>query len=581
VFQTVGTCTSSQAFVSTVQCARVDDVPDPSLLGPFNARRAEYEAGTISLGPPSERRDVLVRATVRYPVDRAGPARLVSWNGRRPIVFVMHSGTYNVAPLPGTSGMLRCGTDRADVARLVDGGEYTAIEAFRGYDGLLNALARSGIIAISIDADDLCTALDRASPSSFIGAGATLLRHHMELWQQIDAGDADLTVEGASIADFAGRIDFQRTGLVGHSRGGLRVLTAIARNDDPAVAIRAVLLVAPTNSFDPAFDDRDIPGFYVGVPALVLGGSRDGDVIDDPVEVYDAVVQAPSALHWIYGANHPRWNARTASLPDPILDSFPVTQPALMPTLTANDQLRMLRAWGRLWFESHLLGRRVADNYAVATGEGVVRGTRGDVVFTSYEEWPGLRKTIDEPRGDFATFEVPGMGTATGFSPPLVAQSLRLDEERLAFPPSTFAHGVSGYVSAWTTGAPRMQYALSPFDASPYDYLVFRAARPQCGQACQLFEPLAGDLSFRVTVSDGDVSRSVVTASLPGRRVPVPYIFSGREASPFRRSVMRSVRVPLRCFPGVDRSRISLIEIAPEGAPQQMMFSDLAVEAAR
>ncbi|GAB4112969.1 MAG: hypothetical protein OHK0013_48630 [Sandaracinaceae bacterium] len=173
------------------------------------------------------------------------------------------------------------------------------------------------------------------------------------------------------------------------------------------------------------------------------------------------------------------------------------------------------------------------------------------------------------------------MGTATGFSPPLVARSLRLDEERLAFPPSTFAHGVSGYVSAWTTGAPRMQYALSPFDASPYDHLVFRAARPQCGQECQLFEPLAGDLSFRVTVSDGAVSRSVVTGSLPGRRVPVPYIFSGREASPFRRSVMRSVRVPFRCFPGVDRSRISLIEIAPEGAPQQMMFSDLAVEAAR
>jgi hypothetical protein len=241
----------------------------------------------------------------------------------------------------------------------------------------------------------------------------------------------------------------------------------------------------------------------------------------------------------------------------------------------------MLRAWGRLWFESTLLNVRVSDNLAVSSGDGVVRQRRHDLVFNSYSEHEEFGVTIDEPRGNFASFELPGSGSAVGFSPPLVARSLRFNPESLRSPASTFGHQLSGYLSAWTSGTRSMTYGLSPsYDASPYDHIVFRAGRPQCGQEqCFPFDPTNADLSFGVTVSSPGASATVLTSALPGRRVPPPYVYQGRTAAEFRRSVMRSVRVPMRCFPGVDRTQVSSIVIAPQGAPQQMMFSELRYEA--
>ena len=123
-----------------------------------------------------------------------------------------------------------------------------------------------GMVAVSVD----CNALNGA----FGGVGniedrADLIIDSIRHFQTLDATPGSF---------LNGRIDFDRLGLMGHSRGGDAIVTIPTVLGAIGVTVRAGLALAPTNFrywFGlPTIEPRDY-AFMTSLPA------SDGDVIDN------------------------------------------------------------------------------------------------------------------------------------------------------------------------------------------------------------------------------------------------------------------------------------------------------------
>ena len=110
--------------------------------------------------------------------------------------------------------------------------------SYRGYDYLATNLAEQGYVVISLDANQI-NALHQGEPSS--QARAQLILGTIDKLAQIDefGGAGDLTA-------LKGKLDFNRIGLMGHSRGGQAVNLAIKFNttrfgNDISILKKAIL----------------------------------------------------------------------------------------------------------------------------------------------------------------------------------------------------------------------------------------------------------------------------------------------------------------------------------------------------
>lgn len=189
-----------------------------------------------------------------------------------------------------------------------------------GYDYLGELLASRGYIAVSIDQNFL-------NAGGFIeailggltnenDARAYLLLRHLSLWHSWNETEDH---------PFAGMVDTDRIGLIGHSRGGEAAAIAAAFNDLPfhpgnsdiafdfGYNIQSVVAIAPS---DGQFQPRKQKTELNDINYLVLQGSSDSDVRSfEGARQYDRVSFTENSDHfkasvYIHGANHGQFNTR-------------------------------------------------------------------------------------------------------------------------------------------------------------------------------------------------------------------------------------------------------------------------------
>ncbi|MEO8286560.1 MAG: hypothetical protein ABI670_09010 [Chloroflexota bacterium] len=347
VVQDLVGCESQYALEITVGCVDPPISANPAWLDLFPVGSLEYASGGI-------------KGSVYYPAEDDGNnqpfnQRLAAL-GRSPIVFMAH-GNHS----PGDPSYL-------------------------GYDYFQHDLAKMGIIAVSVD----CNALNGA------GSGVQNIEDRADLIIDNIAHFQGLDTDPASV--FLGHIDFNRTGLMGHSRGGDAVVVVPSVISLAGVTIKSALALAPTNF-----------RFWAGMPTIRPTGhafmtilpAGDGDVVDNNgAQFYDQAAPGPfKSQLYIHYTNHNFFNRQWA-----YNDSLNYTQP---PVIARFDHERILSAYGCALFRATLLGHNTRGYLAEYR---LPAGVMHQHVYPSYER---EKVTIVDNHEDGNTINKNSLGEPT------------------------------------------------------------------------------------------------------------------------------------------------------------------------
>jgi Chlorophyllase enzyme len=506
VLQQLGSCVSQWVYAVSGTCKDIRTVEDSSTSGPYGVGAADYSLPSVTVGSDVVR----IQGTVRFPKDPAASGDvLVPYGGPRPLVVFLHGNHGTVRP---PSGDDQCG------------GEGSEAPSFRGYDYVLESLARNGYIAVSINGNDLNCKDDRIDERAF------LILQHLAAWKRFhDPMEPDPAFGGM----FHGRVDLDHIGVAGHSRGGEAAVRSATLNGDPKLKIRAVLAIAPVDSH----------GFTLsGVPLYMVLPAADGDVIgNDGARIYDRAKAGDwswwKAQSYIYGADHNQFN-REWRVPD---GSGPDLR-------TRAEQEAMLRTWARTFFDVWLQGE--TQHTRIFSGDALVSGIRNDRIYPSFESADAL--LVDSHEDGNETLNTLGGAVSSSFD---VFKELPFDQRGSAYNESFF-HDTSGLIARWegSNKAFESEVPAAFADIARYRYLSFRVT--------QVNDPLnssGGPISFRVHTVDAAGGGGPVQTSQVGE-VPFPYA-----SAPVGKSMMRTLRVPLTCFASekgllLDRTRVKAIK---------------------
>jgi hypothetical protein len=287
-------CKGQMALEVKVACVDPPITGNPAGLNLFPVGHTEYSDGGA------------VKGSVYYPAEDDGKDqpfnKRLTKLGRTPIVFMAH------------------------------GNHSPADPSYLGYDYFQADLAKMGIIAVSVD----CNALNgAASGVQNIEDRADLIIDSIIHFQSLDA---DIT------SIFFQRIDFERLGLMGHSRGGDAVVTIPTVISVPGVTIRGVLALAPTN-FRFWFGLSTIQP--KGSPFMTILPAGDGDVIDNNgAQFYDQSTPDPyKSQLYVHFTNHNFFNRQW------LFDDG-----AGPPVVSRADHERILTTYGCAFYRNVLLG---------------------------------------------------------------------------------------------------------------------------------------------------------------------------------------------------------------------------------
>jgi dienelactone hydrolase len=183
-----------------------------------------------------------------------------------------------------------------------------------GYEYLGRLLASRGYIFASVDENFINSSWTDGLDQKETAARGWLLLEHLKLFREWNSAKGN---------PFEGKVDLDRIALMGHSRGGEAVATAVAFNHLPAFPgdatqkfdynfnIRAAIAIAPADGqYKPAGVDRPLKD----VNYFVIQGGYDGDVSAfagsrqfNRTTFSDAYPGFKAEL-WIYRANHGQFN---------------------------------------------------------------------------------------------------------------------------------------------------------------------------------------------------------------------------------------------------------------------------------
>ncbi len=249
------------------------DLPNPSEKGAYKVNTLFYGSGKdrhrSEYGP-----NVAIKTA---PVD--GSAFISGWTGFWGKLRTNYWGfDFFELPLNGRVWMPE-GTGPFPLILIVHGNHDMEEYSDPGYEYLGKLFASRGYIAFSVDENFL-----NGSWTSYWDSVSTnparswLLLEHLSLWRKWNSEEGN---------PFFGKVDMERIALIGHSRGGEAVATAVAMNrlpyypDDATVKfdynfkILAVAAIAPV---DKQYTPASKPVRLSDVNYFVLQGAHDGDV---------------------------------------------------------------------------------------------------------------------------------------------------------------------------------------------------------------------------------------------------------------------------------------------------------------
>ncbi|MEO1406384.1 MAG: MFS transporter, partial [Pseudomonadota bacterium] len=263
-----------------------------------------------------------------------------------------------------------------------------------GYAYLGEHFASHGYITVSVDENFLNgTNSSMVKPIGDSGlqeendARGWLLLEHLKQWTEWSQQSGH---------PFEGRVDLDKIGLIGHSRGGEAVAIAAAFNelgaypDDATLAfdygfnIGAVIAIAPV---DGQYEPRNQKHPLTDINYLVVHGSMDGDVISfmgssqySRIDFSGDEFRFKSSLY-IEGANHGQFNTSWGNSDRSFPFDLFLNKKAIMP---AEDQMQIARVYFTAFLDEALKGsatyrpifadpskarRWISDNYLIANYE--------------------------------------------------------------------------------------------------------------------------------------------------------------------------------------------------------------------
>jgi hypothetical protein len=484
VVQDLEGCRSQYAVRITVGCIDPPVAANPAWLDLFPVGTLEYGQGSV-------------KGSVYYPAEDDGVnqpfnKRLAAL-GRVPIVFMAH------------------------------GNHSPSDPSYLGYDYLQYDLAKMGIIAVSVD----CNALNGA------GGGVQNIEDRADLI--IDSISHFQGLDGNPASIFFGHIDFDRSGLMGHSRGGDAVVLIPAVISLPGVNIRSALALAPTNF-----------RFWFGLPTIQPKGhafmtilpAGDGDVRDNNgAQFYDVAVPGPfKSQLYVHFTNHNFFNRQW--LFDDSLATPP--QPAVMARF---DHERILTAYGCALFRATLLGHSTRGYLAEYRRPA---GVMYQHVYPSYERNEVL--TVDNHE-DGNTIGKNSLGQPTTQLAGMSANEYRFLQGGGAYNSSFYGESVGMVCKPGAPGRIFLSQLNGTVDLSKKEIWI-RAAEVTDG-----FNVPSGASGFKLGLEDGNGVQAWVDSDEVGG-LPRPY---ARNPGMIK-TMLKTMRFKGDCFTQASKLRLDKIQ---------------------
>lgn len=467
------------------------------------------------------------------------------------------SETMDNVPLRGV-GYYPDGTGPFPLVLIAHGNHNPLHASHTGYDYLCRLLAEYGIIAISIDENFL-----NGSVSGEMDARAIVILRHLQKWREWNNTTGNT---------FHNKVDLNKIGLCGHSRGGEAIAVAnlfnstLHNTSDQAhnfdFNIKALYAIAPV--------DGQIESSYSGVPILInnanyfiMHGSHDGDVFTmGGQKMYDRAFPTTSStgdfkgLLFIHGANHNYWNEEWVYSNDASLITSPLSQ------ISDTHQQNIAKVYVSAFFQFSFF-----DDDPVKALKALFTG---DVTFDSIP--PGItmvHQYCDTGRIDLNNYEEDhnsATGTYTGVTNAYSGLSSLLDQDIIGtWSWSTCSlnnsyytwNQTSGVIAGWNSAGAIYEINLPSAIGSLVDIYPYLSLRiGQIYEDPSSMNPAGADKDLSIELELTATPNPINTHKLKVSNFDdLPYPINTIWTHPYcggnanvSKSVMKTVRIPLRSF---------------------------------
>ncbi|MBZ5738002.1 Ig-like domain repeat protein [Nocardioides mangrovi] len=574
--------------------ARQAAYTDGSTAGPYSYVEDDYDFGDQAI-PMAGIGGIRGEMTGRIYLPTTGGARptVVLLHGRHTSCSTLVSGTQNPNRWPCVDGQIE-------------------VPSYKGYDALGQLLATHGYAVVSISANAINANDAQLTLDNGALARGQLVIDSLEMLKKATAGnpvsyydaalDQTLTLDQAlastvpdssgpiptgslTAADLVGRFDLSNVGIMGHSRGGEGVVSAVTLNQARAnpFGINSVLPLAPVDFGRMTVTDTDM---------LVILPYCDGDVSnqqgqhfsDDSRYAFDD--NALRSTVWVMGADHNFFNTiwTPGSYPYSSSDDWSPTGSSTRndtvcstsmagnQRLSAADQSQTGAIVMSDWFRLTLGGE---DEY-LDMFDGSVKPALDSVPAADVR---AVATAPADDRADIETFTGPAAdvrlygsattavcASASGRTLPqalpacATTSTLRSTSAMPHWTPASFAPNVPATpmtkflwsnVTGGSAASIRVGVPASAQNASSYDALTFKTAPDE--------SVLSGtDLTVTVVDGSGATWSTLVSAVNPlaVKRMPI----SG--STTLNKIVLQQVSIPVASMSGIDTSHIREVRFA-------------------
>ena len=530
---------------------------DPAAPGPFETAAIAYGSGS------DERERYGDSADLTTPTVDASPL-VTGWDDARESLW-----GFDIEHLP-LNGMVWYprGEGPFPLVLIVHGNKSGAVASEEGFEYLGELLAGHGFIAVSVDQNFFNTGpLDRSGGLTGVNlARGWLLLEHLRVWDEWNRGSG---------TPFADRVDMERIGLIGHSRGGEAIAVAAHLNAldtdsgeeppdlDPSLfghgfGIRSLLALAPAEG---QYVPQSGPIRLEDVNYLAIQGSHDADVTGfgglDQYERVSFTGAEPfvKAALYVGRANHGHFNSGWGDhdvgngIPKLFLDTETLMAP--------EDQRRVAAVYA-----SSFLRATLADD---ASYLGLLQDHRAASAFLPETDY------VSQFTGSGDTVVEESAVSVEGFA----------EAERIALPLRNGPGEDSVHSLAWEDDG-REPILTAALDAGastdPPSHVVFDAVAVTEG------EELADAIGVRLTDGSGRTAELRLAATMPLRHLlSAQYLKAGwMHESALTQPVLQSYRLPLSDFEAVeadfDAADLRSVSLVFDGAASgSVLVDDLGI----